>query len=161
MKLIAKITLSTFNSSGGGTINYATVHGSIVFEYDRWGEIVTIPTPEEWKMLYGNTWARDQRDAIIQDLTSQMVNSTRPNFEITKYGISFFNEKKREEIIRSAVSDSTATQAPALNEFIATFQKMPETDQAQIAVWIIDIETSSTEYADGLNEGEPVILMML
>ena len=148
MKTVGVIILSAFNSSGEGTVTYTVKSGHIVFEYGRWGETVSIPSPEEWDEKYKSSWAQLQREAIVQDLISQMVSDTRPNFEITKYGVLFFNAKQREQEKRDSVAASTASQAPALDHFISSFEIIPDIEKEQMAVWVMDIAIATAEHAD-------------
>lgn len=148
MKKQGHISFSHSNSSSEGTLTYSTPLGSIELDYSNWGEVVLIPTPEEWKLKFGASWAKDERDVIIQDLVSQSVNAIRPDVEVTKYSIVFFDAKARESKRQEQIAAAKAMQSPSVETFLGTFEKLPEEERSQKVVCVLDVLTCTPETAE-------------
>lgn len=151
----ATIRISPFDSSGGGIVTYTTVDGTLEFEFDRWCQIISVPTADEWEKKHRLSWAKEKRSDIIQDLASQLASKFGPDFEITNNSIIFFDASERQKTKSHALQSAAALQSPSLAAFMSGFDQLSEDEKSKTTVFVIEVT-----FAD-LGKGECIICEVL
>jgi hypothetical protein len=142
MKIHGKIDMSSFNSSGDGYLLYSTELGTIELEYCNFLEYLNFPTPDEWKVRYKGSWALSLRDEIMKDLIHLILNKDRPDYEVSKTHIRFFNAKALLKESKQATGLAAQTQSPPLAIFIESFRKA-ESENPKTTLFVFNVSEVS------------------